>query len=111
MPAEGTLGEPGAGGDPDGTRAGMPGERTDLAWNRSGLALLACGVALLKGAPRAGIASHQIAGGIILLLGGVTYGLGAWDARRRSGPERAVATPGGMFLIAAGTGVVGVAAF
>ncbi len=34
--------------DPDPVDHGLPGERTDLAWNRSGLAFLACIAVLLR---------------------------------------------------------------
>jgi hypothetical protein len=34
--------------DPDPVDHGLPGERTDLAWNRSGLAALACVAVLVR---------------------------------------------------------------
>jgi putative membrane protein len=97
---------------PDARDPGLAAERTDLAWNRSGLALLACGAALLKGFPPAGVTAHQIVGAVILVLGGFTWGLGAWQARRRSRPglARAAPTPRDVLPVALGAAGVGTAA-
>ena len=49
---------------------GLAGERTDLAWNRSGLALLACGIAVAKGLKfPVTEPAHAVIGVIILVLG------------------------------------------
>ena len=82
---------------PDGG-GGLAPERTDLAWNRNALALLACGAAVLKGFPPARLSARHVVGVVILVLGGLTWVLGAHAARRRfprrgrSGPSRPVET-------------------
>jgi putative membrane protein len=92
---------------------GLASERTDLAWNRSGLALLACGAAVLKGFPPAGFSARHVVGVVILVLGGFTWAMGAYEARRRSRPglTRPTATRGDLLPVAMGTTAVGLAAF
>jgi putative membrane protein len=92
---------------------GLAAERTDLAWNRSGLALLACGAAVLRGFPPANFSARHAVGAVILVLGGFTWALGAFEARRRrspSGMARTVATRGDLLPVAVGTTSVGLAA-
>ena len=93
---------------------GLAAERTDLAWNRSGLALLACGVAITRGLalPRLSIA-HVAVGAVVLVLGGAVWGLGAIQARRRSrlGHARERAEARDLLPIAIGTAAVGITAF
>ena len=68
----------------EGPHPGLAAERTDLAWSRSGLAVGACGLIVLKGLPSiTGSPSEPIIGGVILLLGAITWGLGRWSAHRR----------------------------
>jgi inner membrane protein YidH len=92
---------------------GLASERTALAWNRSGLALLACGAAVIRGFPPAGFSARHVVGVVILVLGGFTWAMGAYEARRRSRPGRArpVATRRDLFPVVVGTAGVGVAAF
>jgi putative membrane protein len=92
---------------------GLAAERTDLAWNRSGLALLACGAAVLRGFPPAGFSARHVVGVVILVLGGFTWAMGAYEARRRSraAPARPVATRRDLLPVALGTTGVGLAAF
>lgn len=100
--------------DPDGRDPGLASERTDLAWNRSGLALLGCGAAVAKGVTVAEPVPGRLAVGVtILVLGGVTWMLGGWQARRRSRPglARPVARPADLLPVALGTAGVGIAAF
>jgi putative membrane protein len=92
---------------------GLAAERTDLAWNRSGLALLACGAAVARGFPPAGFSARHAVGFVILVLGGFTWAMGAYEARRRSraAPARPVATRRDLLPVALGTTSVGLAAF
>jgi uncharacterized membrane protein YidH (DUF202 family) len=100
--------------DFDGRDPGLASERTDLAWNRSGLALLGCGAAVARGMTVGDPLPGRIAvGTAILVLGVVVWVLGAWQARRRSAPGlgRAVARSRDLLPIALGTAAVGAAAF
>jgi inner membrane protein YidH len=98
---------------PEGPDPGLASERTDLAWNRSALALLACGAAVLRGFPPADFSARHVVGAVILVLGGFTWAMGAYEARRRSRPglARTVATRRDLVPVAVGTTGVGVAAF
>ncbi len=97
----------------EGPDAGMAAERTDLAWSRSGLALGACGVVVLKGLPAVtGNPRQPLVGAVILLLGGVTWGLGRWSAHRRrprDGKPRQTATWADLAPASYGTAAVGIA--
>jgi putative membrane protein len=92
---------------------GLAPERTALAWNRSGLALLACGAAVARGFPPAGFSARHVVGIVILVLGGFTWAMGAYEARRRSRatPARPVATRRDLLPVVVGTTGVGLAVF
>jgi uncharacterized membrane protein YidH (DUF202 family) len=97
----------------EGPDAGLAAERTDLAWSRSGLALGACGVVVLKGLPTiTGHSSQPVVGAAILVLGAVTGLLGRWSAQRRRprlGQARLVARWSDLAPAAYGTAAVGLA--
>jgi uncharacterized membrane protein YidH (DUF202 family) len=98
--------------DPDSRDPGLAAERTDLAWNRSGLSLLACGAAILRGIGRPPLTTGNVAVGcFVLALGSLTWALGAVHAqrlrRRRTRPTSAA----DLLPIAVGVAMVGVAAF
>lgn len=100
--------------EPDSIDPGLASERTDLAWNRSGLALLACGVAVFKGMTVGEPVPARVGiGTLILVLGGAVWILGAWQAHRRRAPglARRTARPADLRPVAWGTAAVGVAAF
>lgn len=100
--------------DPDGRDPGLAAERTDLAWNRSGLALLACGAVVAKGMTVGDpVPARAAAGTVILVLGGIVWALGWWQARRRSRPgaSRQIAAPRDLLPVALGTAAVGFVAF
>ena len=103
----------GAAEEYEGPDPGMAAERTDLAWSRSGLALGACGLVVLKGLPSVtGNRSHPVTGALILLLGVVTWALGYWSSHRRRplpGRPRPVATWWDLAPAAYGTAAVGMA--
>jgi uncharacterized membrane protein YidH (DUF202 family) len=92
----------------------MAAERTDLAWSRSGLSLGVCGLIVLRGLPS--ITSHSsrpLVGGVLLALGGATWGLGYWSAHHRrptGGRPRPVATWADLAPAAFGTAAVGTVA-
>ena len=89
-------------------------ERTDLAWNRSGLALVGCGLVVMRGLTLNGFERSDIGvGAVILGLGFASYLLAAWHARRRlsaRGAQRP-ATGHDLIPVAAGIAMIGVAAF
>jgi uncharacterized membrane protein YidH (DUF202 family) len=89
-------------------------ERTDLAWNRSGLAIIGCGVVVMRGLTLNGLERSDVAvGAVILGLGMVSYLLAGWHARRRlraGGVERP-ARPSDLLPLAIGVTTIGVAAF
>jgi inner membrane protein YidH len=96
------------------TSSAVADERTDLAWNRSGLALLACGLVVGRGLSLSGLpAPRAAAGAVILGLGALTYLLAAWHAQRRLRPGRTEvpATSADLLPVAIGIAAVGVAAF
>ena len=100
--------------DADAVDINLAADRTGLAWNRSGLGLIACGAAVARGFTVGDPTPGRIGvGAAILVLGGVVWALGAWQANRRARPGRVrrVATRGDLLPVAAGTAVVGVAAF
>ena len=96
------------------TRSSSADERTDLAWNRSGLAIIGCGLVLMRGFTLNGFERSDVAvGAVVLGLGFLSYLVAAWHARRRlggRGPERP-ARPRDLIPLAAGVTTIGVAAF
>lgn len=89
-------------------------ERTDLAWNRSGLAIIACGIIVARGLTLNGFERRDVAvGAVILVLGMVSYALSGWHARRRLAPGRELteARPADVLPLAIGVTTIGVAAF
>jgi len=95
-------------------RARSADERTDLAWNRSGLAIIACGLIVMRGLTVSGLERSDVAvGAVILGLGLASYVLAGWHARRRLAPGRAErpAEPHDLLPLAIGVTTIGVAAF
>ena len=92
--------------------AGLAAERTQLAWSRSALSLLACGAATLKGIPQV-TDGHPLTGAVLLLLGGVVWLAGVPLARQRARAtalgERPVARRRDLAPVAVGTVIVGIA--
>ena len=89
-------------------------ERTDLAWNRSGLAIIACGLVVARGLTLNGFRRADVAvGAVILALGMTSYLLAGWHARRRLAPDRieTVARPRDVLPLAIGVTIIGFAAF
>ena len=95
--------------------AGLAAERTELAWGRSAMALLACGAVVVKGLPHVtGSIGRPVVGGVLLALGCLIWLSSFPYARARAHAtrmgERPVARPREMVVIAAGTATVGLAA-
>jgi len=92
---------------------GLAAERTELAWGRSGLAVMACGVAIVRGLPTVeGHPAQPVAGAVILLMGGIVWLIGLYAARQRRpavGEWRPAAQLRELGPIAWGTAGVGLA--
>jgi uncharacterized membrane protein YidH (DUF202 family) len=98
--------------DADSRDPGLAAERTDLAWNRSALSMVACGAVVMRGLadtrlPRADLAI----GACILALGVLTWALGSWHIHRSRTRGDRRTTPADLLPVTLGVGVVGVAAF
>ncbi len=93
--------------------AGLAAERTELAWSRSALSLLACGAAAAKGIPKV-TNGHPVTGVVLLALGGIVWLAGVPLARVRATASAVGARPVARWRdlapVAFGTAVVGVAA-
>jgi uncharacterized membrane protein YidH (DUF202 family) len=99
---------------PTSRRVRSADERTDLAWNRSGLAIIACGLIVARGLTLNGFERRDVAvGAVILGMGMVSYLLAGWHARRRLAPGRAQrpARTADILPLAMGVTTIGVAAF
>jgi uncharacterized membrane protein YidH (DUF202 family) len=64
---------------------GLARERTTLAWRRSGLSLVALGLAVMRGVPtRDGVPGHVVAGLLVLSLGGCLFVVSSRRGVRRA---------------------------
>jgi uncharacterized membrane protein YidH (DUF202 family) len=103
--------------------AGLAAERTEMAWSRTGFAMIGCGVVIAKGLPALSwsstqrtvafpeASSHPILGGAVLSIGVAVWLLGHWSARRRRhAGGRHVATWSDLAPTAFGTAAIGFAA-
>jgi len=98
--------------DPESRDPGLAAERTDLAWNRSGLSLVACGAVIVRGLGHAPYPpAHVVVGVCVLLLGALTWFLGAWYTRQRRTRSAQPTTMADLAPVALGAVFVGVAAF
>ena len=95
------------------TQAELANERTYLAWLRTGLALVAVGVAAERVLPAEGIWARQLIGVSLILAGVLTAGLARWrwqrvDRALRAG--RPIPRPILGYVVAAAIVVDGLAA-
>jgi uncharacterized membrane protein YidH (DUF202 family) len=98
--------------DPESRDPGLASERTDLAWSRSGLSLLACGAVLARGLASPPLTASDLAIGICIVgLGAFVSALGVWRARRSRRFARRPATASDLLPVSVGVAVVGIAAF
>ncbi len=120
---EPTLGVRDYGEDADEGVEGLAAERTEMAWSRTGFAMIGCGVVIAKGLPALSwsstsrtlvfpeSASHPILGGAVLSIGVAVWFLGHLSAlRRRHAGGRHVAVWSDLAPTAFGTAAIGVAA-
>jgi uncharacterized membrane protein YidH (DUF202 family) len=94
---------------------GAPVERTRLAWQRSGLSLVACGLLIARGVPgEGGVGGRPSLGVAVLLLGLSAWAVGLRQERVRSkriGTPRDAAVLSDLMPVAVGTFLIGVAGF
>ena len=94
--------------------AQLADERTDLAWNRSGLTLIACGILIARGLTMQHFARTNVAvGAVILSLGLVSYLVAAWHAARRFASQQKLrpAAAADLLPVALSVTAIGIAAF
>ena len=60
------------------------GDRTVLAWRRSGLSLVVCGFAMIRGVGVVREPQRPVAGAIVIGLGVAVWAMFMWIAHRRS---------------------------
>lgn len=98
--------------DADSRDVVLSAERTDLAWDRSGLALLGLGVVVLRGISRPPLRRGDVVvGSCIIGLAGVTMLVGWWHTHRiRTRESRPTATAD-LLPISACVALIGIAAF
>jgi uncharacterized membrane protein YidH (DUF202 family) len=93
----------------------LAAERTSLAWNRSSLALFACGAVVVKGVPRLNEPKGRpVVGGVIVALAIVAALAAMWEERsRRRTVAAGVAVIDGRTVrrVAYANALIGVAAF
>ena len=105
---------PGPPDRPEGVPPGLARERTVLAWQRTGLSLIAAGIAIAKGIPVVhGVPGRPALGIVMLVLGGALFAVSTGAARRRATGTTSTSTAqlGDLAPLALGTAVVAVAAF
>lgn len=93
---------------------GLAGERTTLAWRRTGLSVAAAGIAIARGVPVVqGVPGRPVVGLVVLVLAGLLFLVSHRQAARRSsGPVgRQPASLGDLAPVAVGTTLVAAAAF
>jgi uncharacterized membrane protein YidH (DUF202 family) len=98
---------------PGGPQRGRAVERTRLAWQRSGLSLVGCGLVIARGVPvRGGAVARPTVGLLVLVLGLAAWAIGLRQERvraRRLGMPRDAAVLSDLAPVAFGTFLIGVA--
>ena len=90
---------------------GLASERTDLAWDRSGLSLIACGAVVIRGLANTPVTrGHLAVGACIVGLGVVAWALGWWRLARARGRGQRRTTSGDLLPVSVGVAAIGVAA-
>jgi uncharacterized membrane protein YidH (DUF202 family) len=98
--------------DADSRDPGLAAERTDLAWDRSGLSLIACGAVIIRGLAGTPVSRGNLAvGASILALGIVTWALGSWHLAQARARGQRRTTAMDLLPISLGVTAVGLAAF
>ena len=94
----------------DSPRPGLAAERTQLAWGRSALSFIVCGLAVARGIPGVTDDGRPVYGLVLVVSGGVIW-LAASPWRALSGrPDLRPRAQGHLSVVAFGTMLVGIAA-
>jgi uncharacterized membrane protein YidH (DUF202 family) len=83
---------------------GLAPERTALAWQRSGMAVVVTGLGIAKGVAK--VPGHPGGGLLVIAMGVSLWFVAGWSARRRARAattDRPGATPGDLVPISLGT--------
>jgi putative membrane protein len=93
---------------------GLAAERTTLAWRRSGLSVVAVGLAIARGVPNVErVPGRPLVGLLVVALGGLAFAVSARQAAVRSRPadtERARASARELAPVMAATTLVALGA-
>ena len=90
---------------------GMAAERTDLAWNRSGLSLIACGAVVMRGLANTPVTRGNLAvGACILTLGIVAWALGSWRVAHARARGQRRTSAGDLLPVSLGAAAIGMSA-
>ncbi len=89
---------------------GLARERTELAWERTGVSLIATGIAIARGIPlRDGVPERPVLGAVVVALGLLSWAVTVRQGRRRTKAITAGAaapTVDDLWPVAASTAVV-----
>ena len=91
--------------NPEGRDRCLAAERTDLAWHRSGLSMLALGAVTMRGLAKPLVVTQNLA------LGACVLGLGAWHAKRVTRLANRPTRTADLVPVAVGVALVGIVAF
>ncbi len=86
---------------------GLAADRTTLAWRRSGVSVIAVGLATARGIPTVeSVPGRPVVGLVIVVLGGLAFAVSSVQGARRAGPSgtaRPVAGVRDLFPVTAAT--------
>lgn len=95
-------------------RSSLAAERTTLAWRRSGLSVVAVGLAIARGVPNVdGVPGRPLVGVVVVLLGGLAFGVSARQAvvrANRFGEARPAVRRGELLPVTLATTLVALGA-
>ena len=95
-------------------RSGLAAERTALAWRRSGLSVVAVGLAIARGIPNIDeVPARPLIGLLVVVMGGIAFAVSARQSAvrsRRFATARPTARPSELAPVAVATTLVALGA-